>query len=63
MEMQGFEGLLHGLMASKAGPLVVAVLGAELGLGQIGLGLMQPVARAVHAGVEVQKTSIRAQRR
>ena len=63
MEMQGFEGLLHGLMAGEAGPLVVAVLGTELGLGQIGMGLMQPVAGAVHAGVEVLKTSIRSQRR
>jgi hypothetical protein len=30
-------------MAGETGPLMVAGTGTELGLGQVGLGLMQPV--------------------
>jgi len=47
-EMQGLEGLLGGLMAGETGPFVVARLGTELCLGQIGHGLMQPIGGAVH---------------
>ena len=46
--MQGLEGLLGGLMAGETGPFVVARLGTELCLGQIGHGLMQPIGGAVH---------------
>ena len=42
-EVQGLQGLLHGLMTGEAGPLVVASVSAELGLGQVCLGLMEPV--------------------
>ena len=42
-QVQRLEGLLHGLMAGETGPLMVAGTGTQLGLGQVGLGLMQPV--------------------
>ena len=48
MQVQGLESFFSSLVAGKAGPFVVPSIGTELGLGQIGLGLMQPVKRAVH---------------
>ena len=48
MQVQGLESFFSSLVAGKTGPLMVAPIGTELGLGQIGLGLMQPVKRAIH---------------
>ena len=48
MQMQGLESFFRSLVAGKTGPFMVAPIGTELGLGQIGLGLMQPVERVVH---------------
>jgi hypothetical protein len=48
MQMQGLEGLLGGLMAGETSPFMVARLGTELCLGQIGEGLVQPIGGAVH---------------
>jgi hypothetical protein len=47
-EVQTLEGLLHRLMASKAGPFMVAGGSAHSGQLQIGLGLMQPVGGTIH---------------
>ena len=49
LQVQGLESFFSSLVAGKASPFMVAPVGAELGLGQIGLGLMQPVGRAVHS--------------
>jgi hypothetical protein len=48
MQVQGLESFFRSLVAGKASPFMVAPIGTELGLGQIGLGLMQPVERAVN---------------
>jgi hypothetical protein len=48
VQVQGLESFFSSLVAGKTGPFMVAPIGTELGLGQIGLGLMQPVKRAVH---------------
>jgi hypothetical protein len=48
LKMQGLKSFFCSLVAGKTSPFMVAPVGAELGLGQIGLGLMQPVGRAVH---------------
>ena len=47
-QVQTLQGLLHLLVASKAGPFMVAGGGADSGQGKIGLCLMQPVEAAVH---------------
>jgi hypothetical protein len=43
VQMQRLQGFFHGLMTGKTSPLVVASAGAQLGLSQVGLGLMQPI--------------------
>ena len=49
MQVQAFESFLHGLMAGKASPFVVASGGAHPRQLQIGPGLMQPISGTVHA--------------
>jgi peptide/nickel transport system ATP-binding protein len=48
LQVECLESFFSSLVAGKTGPFMVAPIGTELGLGQIGLGLMQPVKRAVH---------------
>ena len=48
VEMQRFQSLLNSLMAGETRPLVVTCIRTELGLGQIRLGLMQPVSCSIH---------------
>ena len=43
VQMQGFESLLYRLVTGETSPLVVTSAGTELGLGEVGLGLMQPI--------------------
>jgi hypothetical protein len=57
VQMQRLEGFFHGLMTGETGPLVMAGTGAELGLGQISLSLMQPIGGAIHAGSLVNKNN------
>jgi hypothetical protein len=49
VQVEGLEGLFHGLMAGEAGPFVVSGPGAQPRLLQVGLRLMEPVGAAVHA--------------
>jgi len=49
--MQRFQRLFNGLMGGKAGPFMVTRPRAEAGLGQIRLGLMQPIRRTVHGAI------------
>ena len=51
LQMQRFECFFHCLMGGKAGPFVMTSLRAEVGLGQIRLGLMQPVSRTIHLSI------------
>ena len=48
LKMQSLQRLFNVLMGGETGPLVVTRLRAEAGLGQISLGLMQPVCRTIH---------------
>lgn len=48
LKMQGLQRLVNSLMGGKAGPFMVAGLSAEAGLGQVCLGLMQPIQRTIH---------------
>jgi hypothetical protein len=50
-QVQTLEGLLHHLMASKAGPFMVAGGGAHSRQLQIGLRLMQPVGGTIHGAI------------
>jgi hypothetical protein len=43
VKMQRLKGFFNSLMAGETSPLVMAGAGAELGLGQVGPGLMQPI--------------------
>jgi hypothetical protein len=49
VQVQALEGLLHGLMASKTGPLVMPSGGAHPRQLQIGPGLIQPVGGTIDA--------------
>jgi hypothetical protein len=48
VQVQGLESFFSSLVTGETGPFMVTPIGTVLGLGQIGLGLMQPVKRAVH---------------
>jgi hypothetical protein len=48
LQVQSLEGFFSSLVTGKAGPFMVAPIRTELGLGQVGLSLMQPVERAIH---------------
>ena len=50
-EVQTLQGLLHGLVASKAGPFMVAGGSAHSRQLQIGLRLMQPVGGTIHGAI------------
>lgn len=54
VKMQGLQGFFRRLMAGETSPLVEAGTGAELGLSQVGLGLMQPIGGAIHGCSLVQ---------
>ncbi len=56
-QVQTLEGFLHRLMASKAGPFMVAGGGADSGQLQIGLRLMQPVGGTIHRTIVVAAAS------
>ncbi len=49
VQVEGLEGLFHGLMAGEAGPFVVSGPGAQPRLLQVGLRLMEPVGGTIHA--------------
>lgn len=51
VEVQSLQGFLHGLVAGKTGPLVVARCCAHLGQLEIGPGLMEPVGGAIHQAI------------
>jgi len=48
---QTFQGLLHSLVARKAGPFVVACGGTDYGQLQIGPRLLKPVGGTVHEAI------------
>jgi len=50
-QMQGLQCFFSALMAGKAGPVMVPSLSTELGLGQVVLGLMQPIGRSIHLSI------------
>ena len=47
-EVIGERTFWKAIGVTGGSPLVVAGIGTELGLGEVGLGLMQPVGRAIH---------------
>ena len=51
VQVQGLERFFCCLVTGKAGPFMVTCIGAELGLSQISLRLMQPVGRTVHGSI------------
>ena len=51
LKMHGLQGLFNSLMGGKASPFVVTRLRAQDGLGQIRLGLMQPIRRTIHGAI------------
>lgn len=57
VQVESLEGLFHRLMGGEAGPFVMPGLGAHPSLVEIGLGLMQPVGRTVHAAIVGGRTA------
>ena len=48
VKVQSLQGFFHRLVGCETSPFMVPSVRAEAGLGQISLGLMQPVRRTIH---------------
>lgn len=51
VKVQSLQGFFHRLMGCETSPFMVPSFSAEKGLGQISLGLMQPVSRTIHLSI------------
>lgn len=48
VKVKSLQGFFHRLVGCETSPFMVPGVRAEAGLGQISLGLMQPVRRTIH---------------
>lgn len=51
VKVQSLQGFFHRLVGCETSPFMVPGVRAEAGLGQISLGLMQPVRRTIHLSI------------